>query len=89
MVADFHIGDRRRCGNRRPPYSAFALDEGRATSHKLGLVATSPKHDAKTIQQAIDRVASSIARHHASTPRLLLLGIANGGLVLAARLTGA
>jgi pyrimidine operon attenuation protein/uracil phosphoribosyltransferase len=50
-------------------------------------VATSPKHDAKTIHQAIDRVASTIARRHASTDRLLLLGVANGGLVLAARLS--
>ena len=72
-----------------PTFSAFALDENGGTSHNLGLVATFPKHDAKTIEQAIVRVASSIARHHASTPRLLLLGIANGGLVLAARLTGA
>ena len=70
-------------------HRAFALDEYRATSHNLGLVATPPKHDAKTISQAIDRVASAIARQHAGTSRLLLLGIANGGLVLAARLTGA
>jgi len=52
-------------------------------------VATSPKHDAQTIQQAIDHLASALVRRHAGTPRLLLLGIANGGLVLAARLTGA
>ena len=69
--------------------TAFALDEGGGTSHNLGLVATSSKHDAKTIEQAIDRIASAIARRHTGTPRLLLLGIANGGLVLAARLTGA
>jgi len=50
-------------------------------------VATPPKHDAKTIHQAIDRVASAIATHHAGTPRLLLLGIANGGIELARRLT--
>jgi pyrimidine operon attenuation protein / uracil phosphoribosyltransferase len=65
---------------------AFALDESRATAQKLRLVATSPKHDAKTIQQAIVRVASAIARRHAATRQLLLLGIANGGVVLAARL---
>ena len=70
-----------------PP--AFALDEHGGTSHNLGLVATSPKHDAQTIQQAIDHLASALVRRHAGTPRLLLLGIANGGLVLAARLTGA
>jgi pyrimidine operon attenuation protein / uracil phosphoribosyltransferase len=49
-------------------------------------VATPSKHDAKTIQQAIDRVASAIAARHAGTDRLLLLGIANGGIVFARRL---
>ncbi len=44
------------------------------------------KHDAKTINQAIERIASAIATRHAKTPRLLLLGIANGGIVLASRL---
>jgi pyrimidine operon attenuation protein/uracil phosphoribosyltransferase len=49
-------------------------------------VATPPKHDAKTIDQAIGRVASALAAKHAKTPRLLLLGIANGGIILASRL---
>ncbi|SDR65715.1 bifunctional pyr operon transcriptional regulator/uracil phosphoribosyltransferase PyrR [Opitutus sp. GAS368] len=49
-------------------------------------MATPPKHDAKAIDQAIERVASAIAARHARTDRLLLLGIANGGIVLAARL---
>lgn len=49
-------------------------------------MATLPKHDAQTIAQAIARVASAIARRHGKTTRLLLLGIANGGIVLAARL---
>lgn len=49
-------------------------------------MATPPKHDAKTIHQAIDRVASAIAARHAGTERLLLLGIANGGIVFARRL---
>ena len=49
-------------------------------------MATTSKHDAKTINQAIERVASAIASRHARTPRLLLLGIANGGIVLARRL---
>lgn len=49
-------------------------------------MATPPKHDAKSISQAIERVASAIATRHAKTERLLLLGIANGGIVLAARL---
>jgi pyrimidine operon attenuation protein / uracil phosphoribosyltransferase len=66
--------------------SAFALDGPLAGPQNLGLVATSPKHDAKTINQAIERVASAIATRHAGTDRLLLLGIANGGIILAARL---
>jgi pyrimidine operon attenuation protein/uracil phosphoribosyltransferase len=49
-------------------------------------VATPLKHDAKTIDQAIARVASALARRHEKTARLLLLGIANGGVVLAQRL---
>jgi pyrimidine operon attenuation protein/uracil phosphoribosyltransferase len=49
-------------------------------------VATTSKHDAETIDQAIGRVASAIARRHAQTTRLLLLGIANGGIIFARRL---
>lgn len=49
-------------------------------------MATPLKHDAQAITQAIERVASAIATRHAKTDRLLLLGIANGGIVLAARL---
>jgi pyrimidine operon attenuation protein/uracil phosphoribosyltransferase len=69
-----------------PFLPAFALDEVGTTSHNLGLVATPSKHDAKTIHQAIDRVASAIATRHQGTERLLLLGIANGGIVFARRL---
>ncbi len=47
---------------------------------------TRRKHDAKSIQQAIESIASAIAGRHPGNPRLLLLGIANGGIVLAARL---
>ncbi|MDI1320948.1 MAG: bifunctional pyr operon transcriptional regulator/uracil phosphoribosyltransferase PyrR [bacterium] len=49
-------------------------------------MATPPKHDAKTIDQAIARVASALASRHQDTAHLLLLGIANGGIILAARL---
>lgn len=49
-------------------------------------MAPPPKHDARTIDQAIVRVASAIARQHAGSAHLLLLGIANGGIVLARRL---
>ena len=52
----------------------------------LGLVATPSKHDAKAIDQAIERVASAIAAKHGQTPHLLLLGIANGGVAFARRL---
>ena len=65
---------------------SFALDGLHDRPQYLGLVAPPPKHDAKTIEQAITRVASSIARRHDKTDRLLLLGIANGGIVLADRL---
>ena len=42
------------------------------------------------IHAAIARLASAIAERHAATPgRLLLLGIANGGIVLARRLAAA
>ena len=66
--------------------AAFALDGPRADPQNLGLVGTHPKHDAKSINQAIERVASAIASRHAHTERLLLLGIANGGVELATRL---
>jgi pyrimidine operon attenuation protein/uracil phosphoribosyltransferase len=49
-------------------------------------VATPPKHDANTIELAIERVASAIATRHGQTDHLLLLGIANGGIILAQRL---
>ena len=54
--------------------------------HNHGFVATTSKHDAKTIDQAIERVASGIVSRHAQTTHLLLLGIANGGIVFARRL---
>ena len=75
---------------RRPirAFFAFALDEHHHPPQNLGLVAPSSKHDAKTINQAIESVASAIARRHAETPHLLLLGIANGGIILARRLAG-
>jgi pyrimidine operon attenuation protein/uracil phosphoribosyltransferase len=49
-------------------------------------VGTPSKHDAKSISQAIERVASAIATRHAKTEHLLLLGIANGGVELTTRL---
>ena len=44
------------------------------------------QHDAKSINAAIESVARAVAERHRSTPNLLLLGIANGGIVLADRL---
>ena len=44
------------------------------------------KHDAKTVEQALGTLVSEIIRRHNQTARLLLLGIANGGIVLAQRL---
>lgn len=43
-------------------------------------------HDAKRIREAIESLASSIASRHRDTARLLLLGIANGGIGIADRL---
>ncbi len=42
--------------------------------------------DAPAINAAIARVADAIAARHRGSPNLLLLGIANGGIVLADRL---
>lgn len=42
---------------------------------------------ASEIHTAIDRLAASIAQRHAGIDRLLLLGIANGGIELARRLS--
>jgi pyrimidine operon attenuation protein/uracil phosphoribosyltransferase len=39
------------------------------------------------IQAALDRLAAAISARHASTDKLLLLGIANGGIELARRLS--
>ncbi|HEY4247267.1 MAG TPA: bifunctional pyr operon transcriptional regulator/uracil phosphoribosyltransferase PyrR [Lacunisphaera sp.] len=47
---------------------------------------TPQQYDSKTIDQAIERVAFAIAGRHRKSDRLLLLGIANGGIVFAARL---
>lgn len=49
-------------------------------------MATSQKLDAGQIHAAIESVASAISRRHPDPARLLLLGIANGGIVLARRL---
>jgi pyrimidine operon attenuation protein/uracil phosphoribosyltransferase len=46
------------------------------------------KHDAKAVAQAVDRVVSALVRRHKDTRRLILLGIANGGIILARRLAG-
>jgi pyrimidine operon attenuation protein/uracil phosphoribosyltransferase len=51
-------------------------------------VGTTQKHDSKTIDQAIERVSSAIAGRHEKSPRLILLGIANGGVILAERIVG-
>ena len=64
----------------------FALDEPCPAPQNLGLVATHSKHDAKMVEQALGTVVAAIIRHHHQTARLLLLGIANGGIVLTHRL---
>lgn len=47
---------------------------------------TPQKYDSKTIDQAIGRIASGIAARHAKSARLVLVGIANGGITFASRL---
>jgi pyrimidine operon attenuation protein / uracil phosphoribosyltransferase len=42
--------------------------------------------DEKEIRSAIDRLIAAIAERHPDTTRLLVLGIANGGILLAKRL---
>ena len=49
-------------------------------------MATPTKHDAKTLDQAIERVAAGNVARHTGTSNVLLLGIANGGIVFARRL---
>jgi pyrimidine operon attenuation protein / uracil phosphoribosyltransferase len=49
-------------------------------------VATSKTIGAVEIEAAIERLARDISRRHAGAERLLLLGIANGGIELARRL---
>jgi pyrimidine operon attenuation protein/uracil phosphoribosyltransferase len=49
-------------------------------------VATPKTIGSEEIHTAIDRLASAISSRHAADERLLLLGIANGGVELAARL---
>lgn len=46
---------------------------------------TPKKHDDKKVHEAIESVVSGIIRRHRGNGRLLLLGIANGGIVLARR----
>lgn len=64
----------------------FALDVSPARAQNHGFVAPPTQHDSSAIAQAIERLAAAIARHHPRTPRLLLLGIANGGIELTHRL---
>ncbi len=64
----------------------FALYAPATGPQNHGLVGIRIQHDAPGIQAAITALARAIATRHVHTPRLLLLGIANGGIVLARRL---
>jgi pyrimidine operon attenuation protein/uracil phosphoribosyltransferase len=50
-------------------------------------VATPKTIGADDIHAAINQIAASIAERHCAGDRLILLGIANGGIPLARRLT--
>lgn len=52
-------------------------------------MASLPKIGANDLHTAIRQLADAIAGRHAATPSLVLLGIANGGIVLARRLAEA
>ena len=62
------------------------LDALRRALQNHGFVGLQNQHDAKAIHAAIESVAQSIAERHRDNPRLLLLGIANGGIELTTRL---
>lgn len=49
-------------------------------------MATELQLDAQTLHEAIDRLANALGQRYRHTGSLLLLGIANGGVVLAQRL---
>jgi pyrimidine operon attenuation protein / uracil phosphoribosyltransferase len=44
------------------------------------------KHDTNAVEQALQTVVAAIHKRHQHTSRLLLLGIANGGIILTRRL---
>jgi len=68
---------------RRPPISALPpLGPGA----KLSLVAKALTLGSDAIHPAIERLAAAIARRHPAPSKLILLGIANGGIELARRL---
>ena len=67
------------------PSRLFALPARRSPSQRK-LVATPNRIGFEEIQPAIQQLASAIARRHAATPPVLL-GIANGGITLARRLS--
>ncbi len=56
-------------------------------SPQFGLVATSQTIGAEDIHAAITQLATAIAARHGTAKKLLLLGIANGGVTLAHRLS--
>ena len=62
------------------------LDAAKGHRQNHGLVGTRNQHDAKSIHAAIESVARDVAARHRNTSRLLLLGIANGGIEFAERL---
>jgi pyrimidine operon attenuation protein/uracil phosphoribosyltransferase len=65
----------------------FALYAARAVAQNHGLVGTPTKHDANAVDKAVESLVSALARRHRDNGHLLLLGIANGGVALAGRLT--
>ena len=76
-----------RVGHVRPNSDQKNLPNLTPRMTQRSSVPTSPKtFAAPEIHAAIDRLAKSISERHAPTGKLLLLGIANGGIALAQRL---
>jgi pyrimidine operon attenuation protein/uracil phosphoribosyltransferase len=73
--------------NRASP--RFALYAAHAVAQYHGFVGTPKKHDANEVEKAVGSLVSALADRHKNNGHLLLLGIANGGISLANRLTQA
>lgn len=68
------------------PASGFPACPAPATASETALVPVAKSLSAAEIQSALDRLTQRIAERHRSASKVVLLGIANGGILLARRL---